>query len=202
MNRQRDESGTIQPGLILPVIAFATKMKSCEAVVTSGIECVWSRAIHCVAFICLATTAFGQSVRNVPPDPCSITKAGQVCAELATLVIRLQKSEYKQHEPIDVELVLRAGDRGVYLPDYFGDFMKTCEHGFSANLFTSDGKLAADAPTGCGGSWLFGNETAISELHNFVRLRPGETRTWHATLTTKTLKHGEYRVIAEYLSLT
>ena len=78
--------------------------------------------------------------------------------------------------------------------------MKTCEHGFSANLFSLDGKLAADAPTGCGGSWLFGNETAMGELHNFVRLRPGETRSWHTTITTKTLKHGRYRMVAEYLS--
>lgn len=162
---------------------------------------IWPRVVFFIASICLVSTASGQSTRDTSSNLCANNKAGRVCDELATLSIKLQKSVYKEHEPVDVELVLRAGQKGVFLPSYFGDFMTTCRHGFAANLFTMDGKLATDAPSGCGGSWLSSSsDTASGELHNFVRLRPAETRTWRTTLTTMTLKPGQYRIIAEYLS--
>jgi hypothetical protein len=162
---------------------------------------IWPRVLFFAASICLASTASGQNVQDTPANPCTNTKAGQVCDELATLAIRLQKSVYTEHEPVDVELVLQAGKKGVYLPSYFGDFMATCRNGFSTNLSTLGGKLAADSPSGCGGSWLSSsNDTALGQLHNFVHLSPGETRTWHTTLATTTLMPGQYRVIAEYLS--
>jgi hypothetical protein len=161
---------------------------------------IWPRLLCLAASVCFASGAYGQNAQDAA-NPCANTKAGQVCSELATLVIRLQKSVYKEHEPVDLEVVLRAGKKGVFLPSYFGDFMKGCRNGFSANLFTLDGSLAADAPSGCAGSWLFSNnDTAQGQLHNFVRLSPGETRTWHTTLATRTLTPGQYRIIAEYLS--
>ena len=162
---------------------------------------IWLKRFFFVASIGLVSTASGQITRETPANPCANTEAGHVCDELATLSIRLQKSVYRDHEPVDVELVLRAGEKGVFLPSYFGDFMTTCWHGFSANLFTLDGKVAEDAPSGCAGSWLSSSsDTALGELHNFVRLSPGETRMWRTTLTTMTLKPGQYRIIAEYLS--
>jgi len=162
---------------------------------------IWPRALCFVAPICFAIAAFGQNAQNTPANSCANTKAGHVCSELATLVIRLQKSVYKPHEPINVELLLRAGEKGVYLPNYFGDFMATCKYGFSANLFSLDGKFTADAPAGCAGDLLHStSDTALGELHNFVRLGSGETRTWHTTLTTTSLTPGRYRIVAEYLS--
>src|SRR5438552_12285430 len=130
---------------------------------------IWPRVLFFVASICLASTASGQNAQDTPAGPCANTQAGHVCDELATLAIRLRKSAYTEHQPVDVKLVLRAGKKGVYLPSYFGDFMTTCRNGFSANLFTLGGKLAADAPSGCAGSWLYSsNDTALGELHNFV----------------------------------
>ena len=162
---------------------------------------IWPRVLCLVAATWLASPASGQNAQDTTANPCANTKAGHVCDELATLAIGLQKSVYKDHEPIDVRLVLQAGQKGAYLPSYFGDFMTTCRQGFSANLFTMDGKLATDAPSGCAGSQSYSlSDTALGELHNFVRLSPGETRTWHTTLATTTLRPGQYRVIAEYLS--
>lgn len=162
---------------------------------------IWLPGLWFVASIGFTLAALGQSAQNGPANSCSNTKAGQVCAERASMMIRLRKSVYKQHEPINVELVLRAGNKGAYLPSYFGSFMATCEHGFSADLFTPDGKLAVDAPDGCAGDRLSSSsDTALSQLHNFVRLSPGETRTWHTTLTTTKLQPGRYQIVAEYLS--
>ena len=160
-----------------------------------------SLVLRFVPLSCFALAAFGQGLQNTPADPCASTKVGYVCPELATLAIDLHKRSYKQDEPIRVELVLRAGRKGVFLPSYFGDFMATCIHGFSAHLFTLDDKRTPGAPESCAGSWLFSNsDTALGELHNFVRLNPGETRTWRTTLTPTGLSPGKYWIVAEYLS--
>jgi hypothetical protein len=155
---------------------------------------IWEPLLCFAVSICLASEAFGQNAQNTPTTPCASAKAGYVCDELATVAILLQKSVYKKNEPIDVELLLRAGNKGVYLPSYFGDFMTTCRNGFSASLFTLDGKLAPLAPSGCGGSVLHSlDDTALSQLHNFVRLNPGEMRTWYTTPATTTLSPGNIK---------
>lgn len=161
---------------------------------------IWLLVLCLAVSVGLTSMAYGQNGQKTAANPRPSVEAGQVCPQLATLVIRLQKSAYKQHDLITVELVLRAGGKGVYLPNYFGDFMATCTNGFSANLFTQDGKLAGDG-RGCGGSVGHStDDTALGELHNFVHLAPGKTRIWHTALATAGLPPGRYQVVAEYLS--
>ena len=110
---------------------------------------------------------------------------------------------YRQDAPLEVTLTLKAGSNGVYLPAYFGDFMKTCEHGFSATLLTLASKSVDLHAIGCMGGGLHsgpGIDTAQAELTNFVRLEPGEMRTWRTTLKTSALSRGRYCLYGEYLS--
>jgi hypothetical protein len=117
--------------------------------------------------------------------------------------MQTDRSTFRQDSPLEVTLTLKAGSNGVYLPAYFGDFMKTCEHGFSATLLTLAGSSADPHATGCMGGGLHsgpGIETAQAELTNFIRLEPGEMLTWHTTLKTSALSRGRYCLYGEYLS--
>ena len=166
---------------------------------------------HSTGKILLAYTLFGAlclgtltllSDRNALGQ-CSFLQSEQVSRTLATLRMQTDRSMNRQDAPLEVTLTLKAGPNGVYLPAYFGDFMKTCEHGFSATLLTSAGKSADLHATGCMGGGLHsgpGIDTAQAELPNFIRLEPGEMRTWHTTLKTSALSRGRYCLYGEYLS--
>jgi hypothetical protein len=114
--------------------------------------------------------------------------------------MRVSRSNNRRGEPIRVTLTLKAGPNGVYLPAYFADFIKTCEHGFAASLLTPVGKAADPHKSGCVGRGLHTHDTAQTELNNFVRLEPGQIRTWHTTLETAAINPGRYCLYAEYLS--
>ena len=134
-------------------------------------------------------------------DRCSLIEGEQVSPSLVTLTMHADHSRYRHNAPLEVTLTLKAGSNGVYLPAYFGDFMKTCEHGFSATILTKAGKLADRHPSGCVRDDLRdGSDTAQAELKNFVHLKPGESRTWHTTLKTASLSRGRYRLYGEYIS--
>jgi hypothetical protein len=136
-------------------------------------------------------------------DRCSFLQGKKVSTSLATLRMQTDRSMYRRDAPLEVTLTVKAGSNGVYLPAYFGDFMKTCEHGFFATLLTMAGKSVDLHAPGCTGGGLHagpGIDTAQAELANFIRLEPGEMRTWHTTLKTSALSRGRYCLYGEYLS--
>lgn len=155
--------------------------------------------------LCLGTVSLlsNQNALAQDSDQCSSLQGAQASSALATLRVQTDRLVYRQDAPLEVTLILKAGSNGVYLPAYFGDFMKTCEHGFSATLLTLAGKSADLHATGCMGGGLHsgpGIDTAQAELTNFVRLKPGEIRTWRTTLKTSALSRGRYCLYGEYLS--
>jgi hypothetical protein len=155
--------------------------------------------------LCFSTLGLPGDHHDLAQDlgQCSSLQGGQVSSALATLRMQTNRIVYRQDAPLEVTLTLKAGSNGVYLPAYFGDFMKTCEHGFSATLLTLAGKSADLHATSCMRGGLHsgpGVDTAQAELANFVRLEPGEMRTWHTTLKTSALSVGRYCLYGEYLS--
>jgi hypothetical protein len=127
--------------------------------------------------------------------------AGQVPKALATLTIGLASTSVHSGEPITVTFLPKAGPQGAYLPDYFGDFITTCENGFSAAVITMDGASADPNERGCARSTLHSpDETVADALARFVHLAPNETRTWTTTVQTAAIPKGEYKVLGEYLS--
>lgn len=139
------------------------------------------------------------TVHSAPNRPQS--GASVVSKNLATLSLKIAKSKYKRGEAIRVTVLLVAGRNGVYVPDSFGDWLTTCDAGFTAYVLTIDGKNADPTRLGCAASWLHsGAETAESRLHNFTYLRPGETRVWQTALSTGAIMPDQYIVGAEYLS--
>lgn len=129
---------------------------------------------------------------SVPPD--------RVSDDLATLTVHLAKRTYKRGEPIRVALDLAAGPKGAYFPAYFGDFNKTCERGFSAEIVTDKGTLADATVPGCGTAQMRGMDSSLTELSRVVHLDPAETRTWSTAHETRAVPKGRYTIVAEYLS--
>ena len=169
------------------------------------------RQVHSTDKILLAYTLLGAlcfGTFTLLSDPnvlgqCSALQGEQVSSALATLRMQTDRLVYRQDAPLEVTLTLKAGSNGVYLPAYFDDFMNTCEHGFSATLLTLAGKSAGLHATSCMRGGLHsgpGVDTAQAELTNFVRLEPGEMRTWHTTLKTSALSRGRYCLYGEHLS--
>jgi hypothetical protein len=155
--------------------------------------------------LCLGTLSLLSNQNALAQDlgQCSSLQGAQASSALATLRMQTDRLVYRQDAPLEVTLTLKAGSNGVYLPAYFGDFMKTCERGFSATLLTLAGKSADRHATGCIGGGLHagpGLDTAQAELTNFIRLEPGEMRTWHTTLQTSALSRRRYCLYGEYLS--
>lgn len=166
-------------------------------------RCVVSAVLEIcyVATVSASAAAFGYPIFAETPASPANTRVHGVSDDLATLTVKLDKNTCKAGQPVEVSLVLLAGSKGVYLPDYFGDFLKTCIHGFSAAIMTATGRSADPAGVGCGGDGGHSSlATAQTELHNFVYLKPGESRTWHTSLPTKAIPPGKYTVVAEYLS--
>jgi hypothetical protein len=136
-------------------------------------------------------------------DRCPSLPSKQVSNSLATLSMQTGRSIHPRNTPLEVTLTLKAGSNGVYLPAYFDDFMKTCEHGFAAALLTVAGKSADPSEAGCAASSLHdgpGIDSPQAHLPDFIRLEPGETRSWHTTLKTTRLEPGHYCLYGEYLS--
>ena len=159
----------------------------------------------CFLFTVLSMKAVAQSIGFMTTQftpSASGTSAQSVGGDLAVLRVKLAQSTFRAHQPIKVTLVLQAGPKGVYLPAYFGDFMATCESGFSAVLLTEEGKAADTGLRGCITSGLHSIDTPEAELSHFVYLKPGESRIWHTNLSTQTIPPGKYRLVAEYLADT
>jgi hypothetical protein len=158
--------------------------------------------------IAIATVLFGCLELNVPTNTLHAADGEPRCSDcvgsdLASLRIELKTLSYRVGQPIAVTLILSAGDKGVYLPNNFADFMASCQAGFSAVILTASGTSLSDAKAvGCAGSILHSlNDTALTELHNFVYLRPGEQRVWRTTLSTSDIPAGKYQILGEYLSM-
>ena len=166
---------------------------------------------HSTGKVALAYTLLGALCLGTSPllsdrnalGQCSLLQGEQVGRTLATLTMQTDRSTFRQDAQLKVTLTLKAGSNGVYLPAYFDDFMNTCEHGFSATLLTLAGKSAGLDATSCMRGGLHsgpGIDTAQAQLANFIRLEPGEMRTWHTTLKTSALSRGRYCLYGEYLS--
>ena len=120
---------------------------------------------------------------------------------LVTVSVHPDRIQLRPGDDLGVEVTIAAGPHGVYLPNFFGDFLQTCRTGFSVDIFTLQGKRASDETRGCAGSELTGAEPPARELlGQYVFLKPGEIRSWRTTLTKITRSPGTYEVKAEYLS--
>jgi len=106
--------------------------------------------------LCLGTLSLLSNQNALAQDSsqCPSVQGSQASSALATLRMQTDRLVYRQGAPLEVTLTLKAGSNGVYLPAYFGDFMKTCEHGFSSTLLTLAGKSADLHPTACMGGGL------------------------------------------------
>jgi hypothetical protein len=153
--------------------------------------------------LCLGTSTLLCNPNATAQDlsQCPSLPGKQINDSLATLSMQTNRSTRRRDALLDVTLTLKAGSNGVYLPAYFGDFMKTCQHGFAATLLTMAGKSVDQQ--GCVGGGLHdgpGIDTVQAHLADFIRLEPGEMRTWHTTLKTDRLASGRYCLYGEYLS--
>jgi hypothetical protein len=120
---------------------------------------------------------------------------------LVTVSVRPDRLQVRPGDNLGVEVSIAAGPDGAYLPNFFGDWFRTCQTGFSVDIFTLQGKRASASIKGCGGSELFGGGPPARDLlREYVFLKPGETRSWRTTLTRITRSPGTYEVKAEYLS--
>ena len=120
---------------------------------------------------------------------------------LVTVSVHPDRIQLRPGDNLGLEVTIAAGPRGVYLPNFFGDFLHTCRTGFSVDIFTLQGKRASEETRGCAGSELTGAELPARELlGQYVFLKPGEIRSWRTTLTKITRSPGTYEVKAEYLS--
>lgn len=117
----------------------------------------------------------------------------QVSPVLVSLENRTTGSAYRKGKRIHVILTLRAGAKGVYLPDFFGAFQQTCSHGFATEVLTLRGRTADPNEPGCA---YAGSTPRVT----YLKLHPGETRTWSTDLQTGSIAPGRYCLYAEYLS--
>jgi hypothetical protein len=124
---------------------------------------------------------------------CTLLGDPQVSSVLVSLENRTTGSAYRRGERIHVILTLRAGAKGIYLPRFFEAFQQTCNYGFDAEVMTLDGRAANPNETGC---MYAGGQPKVA----YVKLNPGETRTWSTALQTKSIAPGHYCLYAEYLS--
>jgi hypothetical protein len=153
--------------------------------------------IECVALgSCVATAQTGHTART--STPIVTAPSDRISDALAVLTSHLEKTTYKRGDPIRVAIVLTAGPKGAYFPNYFGDFNGTCAYGFAAAILTDKGTSADLTVPGCATAQLGGMNSpqSVASIH----LAPAETRTWNTTLQTRHVPKGRYTVIAEYLS--
>ena len=131
----------------------------------------------------------------------SQSKLPQDRDQLVTVSVRPDRLQLRPGDNLGVEVWITAGPDGAYMPNFFGDWFRTCRTGFSVDIFTLQGKRASESINGCAGSELLGMEPPARELlGQYVFLKPGETRRWRTTLTRITRSPGTYELKAEYLS--
>ena len=124
---------------------------------------------------------------------CTVFGTPQVSPALVKLESVATLSAYKKGMPIHVTLTVRAGQEGVYLPDFFGAFQQTCSHGFATEVLTLQGRAANPNGPGCA-------YTGGAPKIRYLKLKPEEIRTWKIDLPTKAIAPGQYCLYAEYLS--
>lgn len=149
------------------------------------------RRITVIVAFCIAPIAL-----FLPAEP----KSPGATHPLVTVSLRADHSEIQPGKDLGVLLTIMAGPRGAYLPNFFGDWIDTCQSGFSVDIFTLVGKRASRFGRGCGGDFLGPGPPARELLSQYVFLKPGETRTWHTVLTGTPTTPGVYEIKAEYLS--
>ena len=120
--------------------------------------------------------------------------------DLVTVTASVDRKVLRAGQDLRVTVNLTAGAKGAWLPNHFGDFIETCRSGFSADIFTPEGKRASSSNKSCGGSWLFGQFIPSEELKHYVFLKPGESRIWRTTLKEITHMPGTYEIKAGYLA--
>jgi hypothetical protein len=163
----------------------------------------WNIRWHGGVYVCMFRFLSVVLVFLAPSLPAQMAPANRSPSghALITVSVRPAQSQIAQGDDLGVEIILTAGADGAYLPNYFGDFMRTCFNGFWAEIITEQGHVASDANKGCAVDELVGS-TSASELlaKRFIFLKPGETRLWHTTLTRITTAPGSYEVQAGYIT--
>jgi hypothetical protein len=121
--------------------------------------------------------------------------------QLATVTARPDHFILRRGEDLGVTLTIQAGSRGAYMPNFFADWDQTCQSGFSVDIYTRRGDRASTSVHGCAGDALGPGPPAQDLLlTEYVLLKPGESRSWHTTLTNIRRSPGTYEIKAEYLS--
>lgn len=120
--------------------------------------------------------------------------------QLAIVTTTPDHLKWKSGQDIGVTVTITAGDRGAYLPNHFTDWNDTCQTGFVVDISSLQGDRASTSSKGCGGSWLGPGPPARELLKGYILLKPGETKSWHTTLTHIWRLPGTYEVKAEYYS--
>jgi len=108
--------------------------------------------------------------------------------------------EIRRGKDLGVTMTITAGLKGAYLPNFFGDWVATCQAGFSVEIVKLGGGTASTAEKGCAIDSLEPGRPANELLSEYVLLKPGESRSWHTTLTKIVKSPGEYRIEGEYFS--
>jgi hypothetical protein len=120
---------------------------------------------------------------------------------LITVSVRPDRSDIHPGDDLGVEVTLKVGPDGAYVPNFFGDFMQTCEKGFWSDIFTPQGKIVSEPKASCAHEEIFGRNSAKELLaERYVFLKSREDRRWRATLTGITKSPGSYEVRAGYIS--
>jgi hypothetical protein len=119
---------------------------------------------------------------------------------LATVTLTPDHQEVRVGQDLGVTVTIKAGNLGAYIPNYFTDWVDTCQAGFVVDIYTQEGARASNTVKGCGGSWLSPGPPATELLKDYVFLKPGESRSWHTTLTKIRKSRGRYEIKAEYFA--
>jgi hypothetical protein len=141
--------------------------------------------------LCLASLSLAQH-----PGP-KLTDGGE---RLVTVTAKPDHRDLRRGNDLGVTLTIKAGSDGAYLPDFFRDWDETCQSGFSVYVYTLQGNRASTTVRSCAASFLTPGPPAKELLADYVLLRPGETRSWHTTLTNIAKSPGTYEIKAEYFS--
>jgi hypothetical protein len=141
--------------------------------------------------LCLASVALAQQPRSKPMG------GGE---QLVTVTTKPDHQDLRRGQNLGVTLTINAGSDGAYLPNFFGDWDETCQSGFSVDIYTLQGNRSSTSVRGCIGDFLGPGPPAKELLADYVLLKPGESRSWHTTLTNIVKSPGTYEIKAEYFS--
>jgi hypothetical protein len=119
---------------------------------------------------------------------------------LVTVTTKPDHNDLRRGQDLGVTLTIEAGSDGAYLPNFFGDWLETCQSGFYVDIYTLQGSRASTSERGCAGDFLGPGPPLKELLAQYVLLKPGESRSWHTTLTNIVKAAGTYEIKGEYLS--